>query len=227
MIYPPAAELLERFSKELFLKENDVVLIGGTAIAYHLKHRTSFDLDFVFPFCKHLPALEFLKSYNAKPLPFDQITIDMAVDEGGDIDKYHKRFSIDGVKVDFMVNPSSNLYESEILKKGQGISFNALHIASLETLFVLKSLLLLDRNKVRDLYDIVYLIEYGGFSPKKIVETIQKYRITYTDEDIINLIAAKKPDELDIETEGIMSAKMQTTDFWELKEKLLKALMKS
>ena len=156
----------------------------------------------------------------------DQSVIDMTINDGGDIEEYHKRFSIDGVKVDFVVNPSSNIFEAEILKKDKGIAYNFLKVATLDALFELKSLLILDRNKIRDLYNLVYLIRYGNFSPKEILETIKKYRITYLDEHIIKNLEAKNSDEFDVETEGIMHPKMNMVEYDALKSFLLEALTK-
>jgi len=224
MIYPEAATLLERFSQEHFFAETRAILIGGTAIAYQSKHRMSFDLDIAFPHHTTLPVLGFLEKYNANPLPFDRSIVDSMINEGGNIDEYHKRFSIDGVKVDFVVNPSSNIYEKEILQNDEGIDYGSLKITSLDALFKLKSLLLLDRNKIRDLYDIVYLLEYHNFLSKDILDTIMEYRITYTDKQIIQLIESKKPDELDIEFEGIAEPKMKLVEYDELRDYLLSGL---
>lgn len=221
MIYPKALTLLERFSKEEFLKEYQATLIGGTAIAYHLGHRVSYDLDIAFVYDETLPELSFLKSYEATPLEFDSHIVDTAINEGGNIDNYHKRFSIDGVKVDFVVNPSSNIFESEILECDEGVYLNSLKITSLEALFNLKSLLLLDRNKIRDMYDVVYLLKYCDFEAKDVLEIIKKYRITYRDEDIVRLIASKKPDEFDIEFEGIVEPKMDMFKYEQLQEYLV------
>jgi len=224
MIYPKAATLLEYFSQEPFFAEMQATLIGGTAISYQSKHRMSFDLDIAFPHHTTLPSLDFLKNYNADPLPFDRAIIDSMINEGGDIDEYHKRFSIDGVKVDFVVNPSSNICEKEILQNDEGIDYGSLKITGLDALFKLKSLLLLDRNKIRDLYDVVYLLKYHDFTPEDILKTIMEYRITYTDKQIIQLIESKKSDELDIEFEGIAEPKMKLVEYDKLRDYLLSGL---
>ncbi|WP_294959483.1 nucleotidyl transferase AbiEii/AbiGii toxin family protein [Sulfurovum sp.] len=226
MIYPPAASLLEQFSKEAFFKKEKATLIGGTAIAFHTKHRMSFDIDICFPHHMTLPSLDFLEKYHAKPLPFDRSIVDSVINDGGEVEDYHKRFSIDGVKVDFVVNPSSNILEREILENDTGTDYGYLKITSLKALFALKSLLLLDRNKIRDLYDIVYLLTYQGFTAKEIIDTITDYRITYTDKQIIQNIQAKKADEFDIEAEGIMEPKMALVEYEALKNHLVKELQK-
>jgi predicted nucleotidyltransferase component of viral defense system len=224
MIHPPAKVLLEKFSKETLFKEHKAVLIGGTAIAYHTQHRVSFDLDISFPHHDTLPSLDFLENYNAKPLPFDRAIVDTMTNEGGIMEEYHQRFSIDGVKVDFVVNPSSNIYEKEILQNDASLSHGTLNITSLYALFKLKSLLILDRNKIRDLYDLVYLLRYTDFTAKNILDTIKEYRITYTDKQIIQLIESKEPDELDVEFEGISEPKMNITSYDDLKKILVDSL---
>ena len=225
MIYPPAKALLEAFSKENIFTEHKATLIGGTAIAYHAEHRVSFDLDICFPHHTTLPSLDFLKSYNVKALPFDRAIIDTMMNEGGVMEEYHQRFSIDGVKVDFVVNPSSNIYEKEILQKEQGVTYGTLKITSLDALFKLKSLLILDRNKIRDLYDLVYLLKYHDYTAKNILDTIKEYRITYTDKQIVQLVESKSADELDVEFEGISEPTMDITSYNALKKILVASLI--
>ncbi len=79
--------------------------------------------------------------------------------------------------------------------------------------------MLLDRNKIRDLYDIVYMLRHCKFSGDDIIETIMHYRITYRPEHIIDLIKAKKEDPFDYE--GIESATMLPADYQTLKNDLL------
>jgi hypothetical protein len=223
MISPETKRLLEQFAQvELFAKHR-AILIGGTALAFHLSHRESFDLDICFPHCDVLPALDFLNRFEeVVPLEFDRAIIDMAINEGGDIHEVIRRYIIDGIKVDFVINPSTNIYESDILKNEKNTDLGTLRIASVESIFKLKSLLLLDRNKIRDLYDVVYMLEYCGFSGKDLLDTIMRYRITYRPGDIIKLIEAKKEDPFDYE--GIINASMTSIDFTTLKSVLIERL---
>ncbi len=223
MINNQTKSLLDKFKEIPLFSKHKAILIGGTALAYHVSHRESFDLDICFPFSQKLPQLDFLDSFNeATPIRFDQEVIDTTINDGGDIDELMQRYIIDGVKVDFVINPSTNIYESEILKNDNKHALKHLRIASVDTIFKLKSLLLLDRNKIRDLYDVVYLIKKCGYSGKELINTIMKYRITYLPEDIIQLIEAKKEDELDIE--GIINPTIDKTCYEELKSYLLKEL---
>lgn len=200
--------------------EHKAILIGGTALAYHITHRESFDLDICFPFSDKLPDLDFLEDFDEViPLEFEQGIIDTAINEGGDINEVMKRYIINGVKVDFVINPSSNIYESEILKDDTKHTLEHLRIASVESIFKLKSLLLLDRNKIRDLYDMVYLMKKCGFTGKDFIDTIMHYRITYLPKNIVQLIEAKEEDPFDIE--GIEKPTMDIVKYQDLKLYLL------
>jgi len=223
MINQQTKALLDKFRKITLFSEHQAILIGGTALAYHLSHRESFDLDICFPFSDKLPELDFLETFEEViSLEFDQGIIDTAINEGGDINDVMKRYIIDGVKVDFIINPSSNIYESEILKNDTKHTLEHLRIASIESIFKLKSLLLLDRNKIRDLYDMVYLIKECGFTGKDFLDTIMHYRITYLPNHIIQLIEAKDEDPFDIE--GIEKPTMAIVSYQDLKSYFLEEI---
>lgn len=223
MINRQTQALLDKFKRIPLFSEHKAILIGGTALAYHLSHRESFDLDICFPFSEKLPELDFLDDFEeVMPLEFDQGIIDTAINEGGDIDEVMKRYIINGVKVDFVVNPSSNIYESDILKHDSSHVLENLRIASIESIFKLKSLLLLDRNKIRDLYDIVYMIKECDFTGQDFIDTIIHYRITYLPKHIVQLIEAKEEDPFDIE--GIENPSMNIYTYKALKSYLLKKI---
>ncbi len=223
MINKQTQALLTKFTKIPSFSENKAILIGGTALAYHLSHRESFDLDICFPFSEKLPELDFLETFGeVTVLKFDQSIIDTAINEGGDINEVMKRYIINGIKVDFVINPSSNIYESEILQNDSEHTLEHLRIASTESIFKLKSLLLLERNKIRDLYDVVYMMKKCGYTGKDFIDTIMHYRITYLPQHILQLIDAKEEDPFDIE--GIEKATMKMKGYNELKTYLLKEI---
>jgi predicted nucleotidyltransferase component of viral defense system len=223
MINPQTKALLESFSHIDLFARHQAILIGGTALAYHLGHRESFDLDICFPYSSTLPKLDFLDDFEEViPLEHDRAIIDTAINEGGDINEVMQRYIINGVKVDFVVNPSSNIYESEILQNDKSTKLGTLRIASVDSIFKLKSLLLLDRNKIRDLYDVVYMLKNCGFSGKDLIETIIYYRITYQPQHIIDLIKAKREDPFDFE--GIVKPMMDTDRYRDLQEELITML---
>ena len=223
MINQQTQALLDKFKEIPIFSEHKAILIGGTALAYHLSHRESFDLDICFPFSEKLPELDFLENFNEViALEFEQGIIDTAINEGGDITEVMKRYIIDDVKVDFVINPSSNIYESEILKEDNTHTLEHLRIASVDSIFKLKSLLLLDRNKIRDLYDMVYLMKKCGYTGKNFIDIIMHYRITYLPKNIVQLIEAKEEDHFDIE--GIEKPTMDITTYKDLKSYLLSVL---
>jgi len=223
MINQQTQSLLDKFKEIPLFSKHKAILIGGTALAYHISHRESFDLDICFPFSDKLPELNFLETFQEViALEFDQGIIDTAINDGGDITEVMKRYIIDGIKVDFVINPSSNILESEILKDDIKHTLGYLRIASIESIFKLKSLLLLDRNKIRDLYDIVYMIKECGFTGRDFLDTIIHYRITYLPKHILQLIEAKEEDPFDIE--GIEKPTMNIITYQDLKSHLLKEI---
>ncbi|WP_457595776.1 nucleotidyl transferase AbiEii/AbiGii toxin family protein [Hydrogenimonas sp.] len=223
MIAPETKALLERFSQIDSFADHHAILIGGTALAYHLGHRESFDLDICFPFSDTLPELDFLERFEEViPIEHDRTIVDTAIDEGGDISEVMRRYIIDGVKFDIVVNPSSNIYESEILQNDHATRLNRLRIASVESIFKLKSLLLIDRNKIRDLYDLLYMMEYCGFTGQDFLDVVLRYRITYRPRHVIDLIEKKKEDPFDYE--GIVNPRVEMGCFDEMKQRLLKFL---
>jgi len=224
MINKETQALLDKLKVIPLFSEHKAILIGGTALAYHLSHRESFDLDICFPFSEKLPELDFLENFEEViSLEFEQGIIDTAINEGGDITEVMKRYIIDGVKVDFVINPSSNIYESEILKEDNVHTLEHLRIASIDSIFKLKSLLLLDRNKIRDLYDMVYLMKECGYTGKDFIDTIMHYRITYLPTNIVQLIEAKEEDPFDIE--GIEKPAMDIIGYQDLKLYFLKKII--
>jgi len=223
MIHPETEALLQAFSKIGLFEKHRAVLIGGTALAYRLNHRESFDLDLCFPYANTLPSLDFLEHFKEViPLEFDRAIVDTAINEGGDIHEVMQRYIVNGVKVDFVIDPSSNLYESEILQNDPSERLGTLRIASLPSLFKLKVLLLMDRNKIRDLYDVVYMLTYCNFTAGDLFDTIMRYRITYRPKHILDLFKAKKEDPFDVE--GIENASMQPHDYATLKKELIEIL---
>jgi hypothetical protein len=72
MINQQTLALFDKFTKIPLFSEHKAILIGGTALAYHLSHRESFDLDICFPFSNKLPQLDFLENFDeVTPLMFD------------------------------------------------------------------------------------------------------------------------------------------------------------
>ena len=214
-------ELLVKLSRESFFKEHKATLIGGTALAYHFNHRESFDIDICFPEHNKLPDIPFLDKLNFQLMKHDEYLRNKFINEGGDIYDYVRVYMHQdtGIKVDFVVNTGTNIYESDILKYDlKAKRFNNITITSPETIFKLKSLLILDRNKIRDMYDLACFFK-NGYSAKSFLDTIKQFRITYTNKDIKRWLDAKKPNLEDIKTEPISKPKYTNlTDYYVIKD---------
>ena len=222
MISDTTFEVLELLSKDSFFKENEIFLVGGTAIAFHAKHRTSYDLDFSVLNYSELPDLSFLKKYNAEKIDFDNFTQDSIKNEGGEVNELHQRFTIKGVKVEFFC-PFSKA-EKEILRDNENCHYkNNIVIAPLDTLFKMKVITLFDRNKIRDLYDVVYLVKNYKYTAKEMIETIQKYKyenmfdFPKTIKLMDTILKDRKPNQDDLDFEGIHNEVMQYGNYEDLK----------
>jgi len=166
--------LLERF-----------LLVGGTALSVYLKHRLSEDLDFATTE-KILPReaiSDFLNQLSEDGCVIEDI-LPMAErqyveNEGCDIDDYHQNWSVDGVKLTFFTLSMENGREKLAEDPGEEWSKN-LRLASLETLFITKALVLADRHVMRDNFDVHALLQCDEFSYADVVEAFKAYR-PYTD----------------------------------------------
>lgn len=218
-------KVLEKIKDFKFFKEKKAVLMGGTALSIHLKHRLSEDLDFMFYKDNKLPRDElllFADKYKANFLSFDKMTEDEFLNEGGDIYDYQQKFIIDGVKIEFVTN-LGNILEKEIINESNIETYQSIPIASLDSLKKLKSLLVMDRNKIRDLYDVVYMIKNNILTTKEFIDTIKKYRLTYDENYILNTLKNKK---LSSNDEGLENLVDNPPSFEELRDFLINEIAK-
>lgn len=139
--------LFEAIAKGDELK--DFVLVGGTALAIHLKHRTSEDLDFFI-------NRNFIN--NDLKYKIDSLLLRLSEKHGlewektvDDPDNICFDYSIDGVKVTFCANKANIIEHSE--------KYGHINIASIEQIAAMKMYTVLNhRIKARDFYDIKYIM---------------------------------------------------------------------
>jgi len=141
-LLPKTEQLLCKLYKECpFLYK--YVLVGGSALALHVKHRKSEDLDFftyedsfnkkeVFEYIKNFPSAEIINQSN------DQIDL-----------------LLDGVKVTFFNAKWKFLKPSAV---------EAFNLSSLEAISAMKVNVLFLRAKFRDYYDLYYLVKKVGLN---------------------------------------------------------------
>jgi len=139
-----AREVLEKLVKNDYLK--NFVLVGGSALAIHLCHRQSEDLDF-FTF-KDEFSYEKIKKMTTN---FDREIVNISNEQ---IDMF-----LDRVKVTFFNAKWKFLTPS---------NENRLNVATLEQLAIMKSNVLFLRAKYRDYYDLYFLTKKLGL--RKIYE---------------------------------------------------------
>jgi hypothetical protein len=161
------------------------LLVGGTAISLQAAHRISEDLDFAFAGKKlnradiksvlnHLAALGKSVVYNNPPEAVEE-----AINDGIDLDDYQQDYLVDGVKLSFFAfgdyDIDRDLIRGALLAPAR---IGHVNVADLHTLFDTKCIVLTERVKSRDLFDLWWLTHQNGdlFSTQDIFETVQKYR---------------------------------------------------
>lgn len=176
----PATEALaKRLSGEAIL--NQFLLVGGTALSVYLEHRLSEDLDFAtaeqtLPKKEIAYLLDRLSKEGASIADaVPMIDRQYAINEGYDLEDYQQDWLVDGVKLTFFALPKDNGREKLAEDPGTPWQGN-LRLASLETLFVTKALVLADRHAIRDNFDMKTFFEKPDFSYQDLITAFQKYR---------------------------------------------------
>ena len=160
-------------------------LIGGTALTLHLNHRNSLDLDFTsfnkgakLPTFKIDQIIQQLRESNHQA---DLITNHASLQQhkintGDNLHDYARDYVIDGIKVTFFsgINKPSSFYE---LMQRCAIDQNTggFSILSLDGLKISKSLILDDRVRSRDLYDIMWLMQNNHLKIQTFFTAIDTY----------------------------------------------------
>lgn len=186
-------QVLEILADDKLFKEHDIRFVGGTALSHLINHRLSEDLDFaMLELCKDEIETT-MQGYGATKIEHSNTAIDYAHNNGENLDKYHLKYLVGGVKVEFFV-PPFNIFEKEIWTSEPTASYQTTHlkIASLKTIMYMKTMAFWNRKKYRDLFDVYYVLTHvNGYNPKDFVETYLQYNITYTKEMLVAKIKSK------------------------------------
>lgn len=161
---------------------DEFILAGGTALALRLAHRSSEDLDFVFP-AERLPKIRIEKilrnleaRYAVKPMVNTAEQQDWE-NAGMDLLDYHRDYSVDNVKVTFFTPDERKL--AAALRAESGIyGLTRIRVADLDTLFAMKAVTLNRRLVERDLFDLKLLIEEHGYSMEAILRLADEHGYT-------------------------------------------------
>jgi len=139
------------------------VLIGGSALALHLHHRESEDLDFAYTQARLPQGQLHLLRMNLPQLHFapadDPLVAREADDCGLDLRDFSQTFLVnDSVKVTFFVLEPA---ERQVVSQHAD---GSLQIASLDEIYALKVLVSSKRTKTRDWFDLYILMKNHGYT---------------------------------------------------------------
>ncbi len=162
-------------------------LVGGTALALQIGHRISEDLDFNI-FGQKLPIkaidglLDDLAAGGAaiESLITSGQKLGFKINPSENLDHYIQDYLIDGAKVTFHSRNESDRPKAQIdsLKSAPKVvvSKGGFDVLGVDGLFVMKSIVVYDRVKSRDIYDLMVLTRDHGYSLDDIFAAIDAYQ---------------------------------------------------
>jgi predicted nucleotidyltransferase component of viral defense system len=181
-LHPQTAAVFARLAATELTR--DFLLIGGTALALHIGHRMSNDLDFLFTQTDgKLPTqrIEQLISYLRHQGCRADLIIDSStesafrINTGERLSEYARDYVIDGVKVTFFsLSPRQYpkrfaFWENAPRDMRPGCAFSVL---SLDGLKITKTLVLQDRVRSRDLFDLMILMRNHGYTVESLFDNV-------------------------------------------------------
>jgi predicted nucleotidyltransferase component of viral defense system len=178
----------------------DFLLIGGTALALHIAHRMSNDLDFIFTQAHgKLPTqrIDLLISHlRTQGRRADLITDSSAestfrINTGEQLSDYARDYAIDGVKVTFFA-ASPNRHPKRFTfwnNATRSLKANcAFSVLSLDGLKVAKTLVLQDRVRSRDLFDLMILMRDHDYTIDSLFDNVKRFGDGAQDGELERLI---------------------------------------
>lgn len=168
---PPARALFERLTGETLLE--NMLLVGGSALALQIGHRLSEDLDFAtlepkLPAARLDTLMAALEAEGRKVsllTPQSQME-SFRINTGKRLLDYARDYVVDGAKLTFFARrssapPNQLAWLAQSPKSSDGKGFAVLGLAGL---FAMKALVLADRARSRDLFDLMVLIQGHSFT---------------------------------------------------------------
>jgi len=168
---PPTRALFERLTDETLLE--DMLLVGGSALALQIGHRLSEDLDFAtlkpkLPTARldTLMATLEAEGHQVSLLTPQSQMESFRIDTGKKLLDYARDYVVDGAKLTFFARGSSAPPNqlAWLAQSPRSTDHNGFAVLGLAGLFAMKSLLLADRARSRDLFDLMVLIRDHGFT---------------------------------------------------------------
>ena len=162
-------------------------LVGGTALALQIGHRISEDLDFNV-FGQKLPIkaidglLDDLAAGGAEieSLITSEQKLGFKINTSENLDHYIQDYLIDGAKVTFHSRNEGDRPKTQIdfLKSAPkvAVSEKGFDVLGIDGLLVMKSIVIYDRVKSRDIYDLMVLTRVYGYTLDDIFAAIDAYQ---------------------------------------------------
>lgn len=210
--------------KDSLIFQDELYFVGGTALSYYINHRISEDIDIVSPnildYQKIVPALI---SLGAKKIE-DENTTALRL-AGLFPDEYILKFIFDDVKIEFF--QANRPIQKKILKELNYINYDNsnLKILDLKSIAKLKIVALLQREKVRDLFDFSSMIENKILTLDEIISISSELKNLSSKIEFIDFLSKKKESK-DDESVYLNEIDRLNLSFDEIKEKTIKLLSK-
>ncbi|MHB1266033.1 MAG: nucleotidyl transferase AbiEii/AbiGii toxin family protein [Acidithiobacillus ferriphilus] len=148
------------------------ILVGGTALTLQIGHRVSEDLDFIWahrhPSTRYdnLPRQQIDRAmfHLRMGFPVEKISYpaeeDDFANDGLDLDDFHQDYIVGGTKVTFFkASPDACMALGCDVDKSRD---DPLRVATIHEVFLLKSLVITERTKTRDYFDLYTLLKKYG-----------------------------------------------------------------
>lgn len=217
---------------------DDFLLIGGTALAMRIGHRSSEDLDFAIGAAR-LPAKKIRTLLGRlAQAGFDIVDVtnpgarDDFENDGLEIENYQQDWLVGDTKLTFFTY-GNNEHEQKTISESCFDVFEGIKIASIDTIAKTKCLAVTRRTKSRDLFDIYHLIQTGNLTIESVIVEMQQTNSYLSYENCVHRILEKpiqKDDEglnpigVDISVEKIREYLSDRID--ELEIKISKKLLR-
>jgi len=168
------------FDKELYF-------IGGTALAYHLHHRISEDVDIIsatkLPYRMIDSTMLSLGAIKQKDIHESALRIN-----GLNPSEYMLKFLLDDVKMEFFAASTQIMKDLVTKATVERYEQTTIKILDLKTISKLKLLALLNRVKARDIYDANEIIKAKILSLEDILSISTEVKNLSTVQDLIDFI---------------------------------------
>lgn len=153
-------ELIEKIKNHPLFDTDIFFFVGGTALSSYLNHRVSYDIDIASTLKLPVSQIKaFAFSIGAREIQ-DKNASAFRINTGEDIENYHLKYMVNGVKLEFS-NFRSPI-QSTILQNAQFQPYDKhskLKILALKDIISLKIFALFNRQKTRDLFDASIILE--------------------------------------------------------------------